>query len=136
MYKTLCVFLLLMLMYTSCTKERDTRIPYVYVDYILYPNSIDYIPVGTSVAFNGGYRGIIVYRPLPEQFMVYERCCPYDPEKSHARVNLEPGGVTSIDTVCKSRYILTDGTPFEGPSRYPLEQYRWDYNGNTLHIYN
>jgi hypothetical protein len=135
-YRTTIFIILLLLVGNSCRKEYNSRIPYVYIDYIIYPNSIDYIPVGGSAVFKGGYRGIIIYRPMPEQFMVFERCCPYDPEKTNARVNPEPGGATCIDTVCKSRYILVDGTPFAGPSSYALFQYRWSYNGDILHIFN
>jgi hypothetical protein len=134
--KYFSIALLIALLPLSCTKEEVPRIPYVYVDYYLYPNSLDYISVGSAVNYSGGYRGIVIYRFLENEFKVYERCCPYDPDKANAYVEIEAGGLTVVDSVCMSRYILYDGSPFEGPSGFALQQYHYSYNGDVLHIYN
>jgi len=130
------IALLLAILPFSCTKEGTSKIPYVYVDYYLYPNTLDYIPQGGTIIYDGGYRGIIIYRASESEFMVYERCCPYDPENANAYVEPEPGGLTVIDSVCMSGYILTDGSPYKGPSNVALRQYHYSYNGEVLHIYN
>ena len=126
-----------LILFVSCDKENEkSEIPYVYVNFVIYPNTIDFIPEGGYVTASGGYRGLIIYRPFSDQFMVFERACPYDPLEDHARVIVEDNGVIAIDTVCGSRFILTDGSPIEGPSRRPLKQYRSRYDGYTLQVSN
>lgn len=130
------LFSFILLAPMSCRKESQPDIPYIYIDRTLYPNTLDYIPTGGYAYINDGYRGLLIYRLLPDEFKVYERCCPYDPHQSFAVVRVENSGLTCIDTVCGSRYILTDGSPTSGPSAYALRQYKWSYDGEALHIYN
>ena len=136
MMRILAVIILLLLVASGCNKDNQPLIPYVNVNIQLYPNSMDYIPVGGYLYVAEGYRGIVVYRLLPEEFRVYERCCPYDPEKTGARITVDPSNITCIDSVCMSKFVLTDGSPYGGPSPYSLMQYRWDYDGEVLYIYN
>jgi nitrite reductase/ring-hydroxylating ferredoxin subunit len=139
-YRIFYLFLVLVtlnLLLGSCRKDNVTnRVPYVYVNFLLYPNSLDYIPTGGWVYSTGGYRGIVIYRMTEDQFFAYDRCCPYDPENIHARVIIESTGITVVDTVCGSRFLLTDGYPFKGPSRSPLLQYRTSFDGERLSIFN
>ncbi|MEI8048003.1 MAG: hypothetical protein WCI92_11535 [Bacteroidota bacterium] len=129
--------MLLLFLVLGCNKDKQPVIPYVPVSLQLYPNSLDYIPVGGYLYKEKyGYRGILIFQSLPGEFMVYECCCPYDPEKTGARVSVEPGGTTCVDSVCKSKFILYNGTPFEGPSPYSLMQYQHTYDGEVLYIYN
>ena len=132
----LIAIILFLLILPGCDKTSQPVIPYVYVNEMLYPNTLDYIPVGGYKYISAGYRGIVVYRMLPEQFAVYERCCPYDPEKTGARVSVDASGIICIDSVCMSKYILYDGTPSGGPSPYSLMQYKYSYDGEVLLIYN
>jgi len=128
---------LLSIFLVSCRKDSATsRVPYVYVNILLYPNSLDFIPVSGWTYVNGGNRGIVVYRMTEEQFFAYDRTCPHDPENLAARVLIESSGITVVDTVCGSRFLLTDGYPFAGPSKSPLLQYRTSYDGNLLNIFN
>ena len=120
----------------SCKKDKQPAIPYVFVNEILYPNSLDFINVSGYKYINAGYRGIVIYRLSNEEFRVYERCCPYDPEKANAKIIVEANNITAIDTVCKSRFSLVDGVPFQGPSRYSLMTYNYSYDGEKLLIYN
>jgi len=133
----LIILLLLLIPLASCHKDKQTPvIPYVYVNIQLYPNTLDFIPVSGWVYVTGGYRGLIVYRMGSNEFMAYERTCPYDPEKDCARVQVESSGITAIDSCCGSRFVLTDGSPIKGPSGYPLQQYRTSYDGDLLRIFN
>jgi len=134
--RVLIAIILILLVVPGCKKEKRPLIPYVYVNLQLYPNSLDFIPVGGYKYVNGGYRGIVIYRILQDEFSVFERCCPYDPEKAGARIVVDPSGITCTDSVCMSQFILTDGTPYHGPSPYSLMQYRWNYDGETLLIFN
>ncbi len=134
--RILAVIIFFLLVVPGCDKEKQPQIPYVYVNLQLYPNSLDYIPEGGYKYINAGYSGIVIYRFLNEQFSVYERCCPYDPEKPGAIITVDPSGTTCTDSVCMSKFILYDGTPYSGPSPYTLMQYRWSYDGDALYIYN
>lgn len=139
MRRILAVVILLLMMAPGCNKDKQPLIPYAYVNIRIYPNSaIDYIPIGGYRYLAEGYRGIIVYQLLPGEFAVYERCCPYDPEKTGARVTVDATNSICTDSVCGSQFLLYDGTPLKGPSPYSLMQYRWNYNSETdeLLIYN
>lgn len=131
-FTLLCSFF----MFLSCGDKNYPDIPYVNVDRYLYINSMDYIPVGGYKYIDDGYRGLIVYRIMTNEFSVFERCCPHDPEKITAKVFVEESGVICIDTTCGSRFNLVDGGKIEGPSIYPLKMYRHSFDGEVLHIYN
>lgn len=121
----------------ACSRgDKRPNIPYVFVDRNLYVNSMDYIPISGYKYVNDGYRGIVVYRVMENQFAVFERCCPHDPEHAHAMVHVEPSGVICIDSICKSRFNLIDGGKVSGPSIFPLQMYRYTYDGEKLHIFN
>ena len=131
------VLLVFVLFSFSCDKNKQPTIPYAYVNEILYPNSLDYIAVGGYRYVNAGYRGIVIYRLLTDEFRVYERCCPYDPEKTNARIIVNSDNTTAIDSVCMSHYILLDGSPYgKGPSPYALMTYNYSYDGERLMIFN
>lgn len=121
----------------SCDKDSDKyQIPYVYVNFTAYPNTLDFIPDGQWTYFTGGYKGIIVFRPMHDQFIAFERACPHDPLVDGAIVEVEPSGMIAVDKVCGSRFLLTDGSPIEGPARVALKQYRTRYDGHTLMVSN
>jgi nitrite reductase/ring-hydroxylating ferredoxin subunit len=141
------LFLAIVLFTGSCGKEKQCNdFPDTYIDIFIQPNTLDYIPDGgfVYVTANPPSRGIIVYRPFHEQFMVYERICPYDPyaccnpENAYdcSALLVETSGIIAVDTCCGSRYLLTDGSVIEGPSVCPLYQYRAEYDGIYLHIFN
>ncbi|MEI6456223.1 MAG: hypothetical protein WCO93_08035 [bacterium] len=132
--------LFLFLFVTSCTKEEQPPdIPYVYVNFSLNPNSTEYInlnPVNGWETVTGGYQGILLFRISVAEFAAFERACPYDPLSPGAQIRVEDSGITCYCPVCKSRYIMTDGTPFEGPSHFPLKQYQTYFDGFLLYVSN
>lgn len=138
----LLMLILSIIVLNSCRKDKKyDPIPYVYVNIYLDPNSTQYLNLNAI----GGHeyltadppsRGIIVYRLSQYEFLAYERICPYDPEASCARIQVEVSGSTAIDSCCMSRFILLDGSPFSGPSTLSMKQYRTYYDGDLLHIYN
>lgn len=131
---------LLLLTVFSCRKEENApEIPYVAVNIVLDPNGTEYInlnPVNGWETIVGGYNGILVFRTAVNEFVAFERACPYDPLKQGAQVRVDQSGITCYCPVCGSKYIMTDGTPYEGPSRYPLKQYATVYSGGLLYISN
>lgn len=133
---------LILILVPSCAKDKDyDEIPFAHVNIYINPNSTFYFELNNQ----GGWiylvaeqpsRGILVYRVSQNEFMAYERTCPYDPFEPDARIEVEASNITCACPVCESKFILLDGTPFDGPARRPLKQYRTSYNGNILHIYN
>jgi hypothetical protein len=107
---------------------------------------MDYIEDGgwVYVTANTPSRGIIVYRLFHESFKVYERTCTYDPDGcctsspvySCSKLLVESSGLTILDTCCNSQFLITDGTPFNGPATYSLKEYNTEYDGEVLHIFN
>ena len=132
------ILFVLVLISFSCKKDSQSNIPYRNVYKELYPNTLDYIPVtGFIYVKDAGYRGLIVYHFSSDEFRIYERCCPYDPEKPNAMVTVNSDKITATDSVCKSSFILLDGSPYgSGPSHYSLLQYHYSYDGDKLIIYN
>lgn len=137
----------LVLLGGSCGKEKPCQdLPDLYVDVFIQPNTLDFIADGgwAYVTANSPSRGIIVYRPFHDEFIAFERICPYDPygccnqgdANQCTRLYVEENGITVIDSCCMSRYLMTDGTPFEGPSTCLLYQYQTLYDGTYLRIFN
>jgi len=131
-----------MVLMSSCDKDRDyDEIPFAYVDFYINPNSTIYWELNSPngwiyLVANSPSRGILVYRDLNDQFLAYERTCAHDPLVDEARIEVEASSITAACPSCKTKYILLDGYPFEGPGKRPLKRYQTSYNGNTLHIYN
>lgn len=134
------LFLLIgIIIVSSCKKDNPQQqgvIPNVYVNEVIYPNSINYIPPGGWIYLEAGYRGIIVYRFDQFTFVAYERTCPFDPQEDCAIVDVETSGLTAIDSCCMSRYTLIDGFPAGGPSTLPLKQYQTQFANEALQIIN
>ncbi len=126
----------------SCAKKNSTtqpEIPYVAVNFAINPNSTQYIElnhIGGVVTVTGGYRGIIIYRASETEFMAFERACTYDPTGDSAQVRVDVSGITAHCPQCKSKYILTDGSAYNGPTQWPLKQYRTNYDGTYLYVTN
>ncbi len=136
------MLLLILVITNSCKKDKQSEnVPKVYVDLLLQLNLPSYTALNTInnwVYVNGGNRGIIVYRRTSQDFVALERNCTYDPEKSTATVEVQSNNITAIDSVCGSKFQITDGSVTQGPASRSLVQYHTDFDAgnNTLHIYN
>lgn len=124
----------------QCKKEKQqNEIPVIAVSIAIEPNSTEYIHLNAVNGWEyitGGYRGIIVFRASTNGFMAFERACPYDWDQTSSRISVDSSGTTTVCPSCNSKFILTDGSPYSGPSPYPMKQYQTSYNGTTLFIYN
>lgn len=136
----LFLFLFSAFIYGCSKKEQSTNdIPVVPVNFSINPNSTEYLDLNVVngwVTLTGGYRGIIVFRKSVSDFTAFERACPYDWQNSNARINVDKSGITAICPVCNSKFVLLDGSPYQGPSPYPLKQYQTSYDGVLLYIFN
>ncbi|MEI6681312.1 MAG: hypothetical protein WCO44_01715 [Bacteroidota bacterium] len=127
-------------MFISCKKETTTpQIPYVSFNISLNPNGTQYLALNVVNGWEtvtGGYNGILIFRKSINEFAAYERACPYDPLVSGAQIRVDKSGITCYCPVCGSKYIMSDGTPYSGPSRYTLREYTTLYDGLMLYISN
>jgi hypothetical protein len=134
------VVAVMLLSASSCKKEEQApEIPYVYVNFSLNPNGTQYINLNVVNGWEtvyGGYNGILIFRKSVNEFSAFERACPYDPMKEGAQIRVDESGITCYCPVCKSKYIMVDGTPYEGPSHFPLKQYSTMYDGVMLYVSN
>ena len=140
-WKRLKPLLVLFLIFLSCSKnsENPNQIPYVSVSFSITPNSTVYntLNVVNGWAYlTGGYRGILVYRKSVDEFMAFERACPNDWQNTKAQIVVDTSGITAYCPACKSKYVLYDGSVYQGPSHYPLKQYQTSYDGTNLYITN
>ena len=132
--KILTIFCLL---FFSCQKEED-YIQNVVVDINLnltLPGFSDLGTVGNSVFINGGVKGIIVYRQGFDSYKTYDRNCSFEPSLSCARIDSVNSSI-AICKCCNSKFLLSDGTPFDGPALLPLKQYKNNLSEDFLYIYN
>ena len=132
--------LTILLVVVSCDKQTPHEtIPNVAVDIYIDVNSTLYVQLNTIggwLYLTGGYKGILVYRVSDEEFVAYDRTCPYDPYVTESRLEMDMGNLIVIDTVCKSKFVILDGSIIEGPATVPMKRYRTTYDGSILHIYN
>jgi len=136
------IFLLIIFfsfLFFSCKKDNKNPVPYVYVSFYLNISStlyIDLASVGGWENLTGGYRGVVVYREASDQFVAFDRACPYDWQTDSAYVSVEPSGLVIKCKSCGSEYLIIDGSVVKGPATYPLKQYNTSFDGLTLHVYN
>ena len=133
------LILLVVMLFSGCKKDDVEYVPNVYVNFQIDPNSTMYLGlnmVGGWIYVTGGVSGIILYRESQDVFKAYDRACPYDYDVVGFLVEVEPSGLTMIDSLCNSRYIITDGSVLSGPSNRGLKSYHTSYDGRLLYVYN
>ena len=131
------IFISFIFLPTSCGKE-DHPVPDVYVSFTLNLESTQYIElngIGGWAYFSGGYKGIIIYRWSIDEFMAFDRACPYHPYDPCGLVVVDDPPIARCDC-CGSQYLMIDGSVFEGPSKFPLKQYRTYYQEPYLQVSN
>ena len=131
------ILALFCLLFFSCQKEED-YIQNVVVDINLnltLPEFSDLQTVGNSVFINGGVKGIIVYRQGFDSYKTYDRNCSFEPSLSCAIIDSVNSSI-AICKCCNSKFLLSDGTPFDGPALLPLKKYQNNLSEDFLYIYN
>lgn len=129
--------LLILLVFVTCKKKDN--VPSVAIDAYLNLQLPQYINLQTFqnwIYYPAGNRGLIIYRKNSTDFAVLERTCTFDPASSTAQVKVLTDNITSIDSTCGSKFSISDGSVMNGPATQPLLQYRYEFDGVTLHIYN
>lgn len=129
--------LLLSTSFLSCKKDKN-EIPDVYVDIYLYTTDPAFSPLNSTSGYaylNGGSKGILIFRKSQTEFMVYERHCPYQAPNGNF-VTVDASGLLAEDPACASKFLVTDGSPNQGPAVNSLKQYQSAFDGTVLHIFN
>jgi len=132
------ILVLCFLLFFACQKEED-YIQNVMVDYNLnlsLPEWADLQTVGNYIFIEDeGVKGIIVYRQDFNTYKTYDRNCSFEPSLSCARIDSVNSSI-AICKCCNSKFLLSDGTPFDGPALLPLKQYQNNLSADFLYIYN
>lgn len=138
------------IIFNSCGKNDDLPFQVGYVNFQIYPNSTEYLPLNAVggwayVTANDPSRGIIIYRLSTDEFKAYERtptykpdscCIYYDNYSECSRLVVDQSAVFAVDTCSGSKFLLIDGSIVNGPARYPMVQYNTQYDGEVLYVYN
>ena len=109
------------------------------VSFVINPNSTEYLNlnhIGGWIYVTGGYNGILIYRVTLNDFVAFERACPYDFSKEGARIVVDTSMITCYCPVCVSKYISMMALPMKDPARYILKQYQAVYDGSLLYVSN
>ena len=140
------IFLILICLTVSLLSCNDTpenpNVPDVYINFSINPNSLEYYEINTVSGWmyltaNRPSRGLIVYRYSLDEFKVYERLAPNEPNHCGDNSRLIVEFPFVVDTCLDIKYSILDGSIItEGFKGYPLIQYHTQYDGRTLRIYN
>lgn len=134
-----------LLLLCSCEGVLPPNIPNVPVDQTIFIFDPEYAAlqgVGGYAELPGGSRGIIVFRVSIDRFNAYEMHCPYESSGSCGRVTPDENGLMLVDRDCDgdgcgSAFNIIDGSVVNGPSVYPLVQYKVILSGQgLLRVYN
>ena len=124
----------------GCEGYNHPNLPKVPVNFTIYPNDVSYLDLnwaGGHMYFTGGVNGIVVYRLTDDQFLAFERACPYDwDDEDEPRVSVEADGITLKCVKCGSLFKILDGSVITGPSKYFLQRYNTKYDGMILRVHN
>ncbi len=97
------------------------------------------INASENLGINGyccGVKGIIIYHHPSGEYMAYERNCTFQPNNSCSQVNLEENMLFAVDSCCGSKFLLLDGSVYEGPANIPLKKYNTSFDGTYINVFN
>lgn len=141
--KKILVILIFLVGALSCDDTpHNPNIPNAYINITINPNSTMYYEINTVSGWMYATtpwpsRGIIIYRYSLDEFKAYERQSPNEPNYCGETSRLIVEFPFVVDTCLNVKYSILDGSIFtQGYMGYPLIEYRTQYDGNTLRIYN
>ncbi len=110
-------FLLLCLVAVAFSSCSDEYPDYAYVNFYIDPESSEYYNLNYGHRgweyFEGGARGVVVFRKSWDEFIAFERTCVT--KNCHGRLQVdETNNVLLYCPKCGSQYIYYDGSPLEG----------------------
>ncbi len=143
--KKLILFLLIVFFAFSCSKSDDKRErnPFLTdpaVSLNLNLNLPEYNPLkfpGNYVITGQGIKGIVVYCVSENQYLAFDLTDP-----NHVPSNCSRMELTGVIASCPcsnddNKYFITSGQHTTEPdSKYPMQQYNAQLNGNTVNVSN
>lgn len=143
----LSIVLLFTLVLTGCQRPMENpNQPNAILDFTIYPNDLYYHDLNYAGGFmyltsdeQSNSRGLIVYRVSQDEFRIYDRLPPNNPN------NCCENGVCTrlvvdvpfvIDSCNMITYNILNGEVFQGDGIFPLYYYRYTYDGYALRVRN
>ena len=131
------LFTFIAISFVSCKEE---PFDYGYVNFSVDPESTEYFNLNSGSRgweyFEGGMRGVVVFRLNYGEYVCYERTCTA--KNCHER--LEVDEITNVLLVCPnchSSFIFYDGSPTSGSqAKRNLYSYCTYFDGIDLLVYN
>ncbi len=139
--KIFIISVLFLFTYSSCRKD-NFRFPYVIISAnIGIYNDLGALNPGGVIIFPstrfGGVGGLIIYRDLEDNYMVFDAACTYDYQDRCILKSSEDFDELMECPCCKSSFLLSSGANvFQGPAKYPLVQYQSFVDGSVLRVNN
>jgi hypothetical protein len=130
-------FVIPLFTFISCGDD-DNYIADTYVNFSILASEVGGVGSGIYTRSIYGVNGIIIYHNDINQYIAYERTCSYDPNEACAVVNMNDliSPTLLIDSCCNSKFVIEDGTPFDGPALLPLKQYQTNFDGVYINVFN
>lgn len=122
----------------SSGSDAEPTIPTAVVNEVINLSTVQAAPLRFDRGYlylNAGVRGVVLVRQSAQQYLAFERNCPYQPYNTCAKVSMDPSGFFLVDSCCTSRFDLR-GQLTSGPATRPLRQYSTSLSGNLLYITN
>ncbi|MDR0971900.1 MAG: hypothetical protein LBM25_05920 [Bacteroidales bacterium] len=135
--KIVLAFLTLIFIFSSCD---DFVYDYGYVNFAINPESTEYYNLNTGNRgweyFEGGLRGVVVFRINYGEYIAFERSCTED--NCHGRLDVdETSNMLLVCNKCNSQFIYVDGSPTSNSkAKRSLYQYCTHFDGTDLMVYN
>ncbi|MBF4514758.1 hypothetical protein IRZ71_00290 [Flavobacterium sp. ANB] len=137
--KKIWLFIVLTSVLLSCSdNNRSNSNPYIpnysvnaYLNTSLPAyNSLTYISNPVFVS-NYGAKGLIVMKTGEGTYTAFDAACPNQALTSCTAMTID--GINAVCSCDKVSYNLFTG---QGGQEYPMKQYRVEYSGGVVHVYN
>lgn len=127
---------------SACEKNRQRDFPIVSFDQYIYlnnPSNIELQNPGGAIYFNGGYRGLLIFRRFSNNdvrdFGAYDRACPSHYAEDCSLLELSEDRVYAECPCHGEKYLLFDGSPAENAT-ISLMEYQCTFDGSVIRVRN
>ncbi|MFA7081735.1 MAG: hypothetical protein WC135_03900 [Bacteroidales bacterium] len=123
--------------FVSCKEE---PFDFGWVNFSVNPESTEYYNLNSGNRgweyFEGGMRGVVVFRLNYGEYVCYERTCTA--KNCHGRLEVDPStNVILVCPECNSSFIFYDGSPTSGSeAKRNLYSYCTYFDGTDLFVNN
>lgn len=134
---TYIYYFTIMILISNCS-DKDNFIPEVYVDFSISASEIGGVGQGIYTLDNYGVSGIIIYHFGINEYLAYDRTCSFRPSNSCEVIEFDNDESPTylVDQCCSTKFLIEDGTPFDGPASLPLKRYNTSFDGTYIRVFN